>query len=119
MARIMDSDSVDLGSIPNGPTTFNKGICMEQTQSVEKPTKVTIIIDYKDRSKTVELNVVERVFIEPVYNNYDTEYDYDLVSAAPMRFYKGERIKDINVYIEGVGRDKDNNYLTIYTKVKD
>lgn len=117
MARIMDSDSVDLGSIPNGPTTFNKGICMEQTQSVEKPTKVTIIIDYKDRSKTVELNVVERVFIEPVYNNYDTAYG--LGWDAPMRFYKGERIKDINVCIEGVGRDKDNNYLTICTKVKD
>ena len=89
---------------------------MGQT-SVEKPTKVTIIIDYKDKSETIELNAAERVFIEPVYHNYDTAYD--LVSGAPMRFYKGERIKDINVYIEGVGRDKDNNYLTVNTKTKD
>ena len=89
---------------------------MDQT-SVEKPTQVTIIIDYKDRCETIELNVVERVFIEQVYNNYDTAYD--LVSDAPMRFYNGERIKDINVHIEGVGRDKDNNYLTVSTKTKD
>ena len=91
---------------------------MDQT-SVEKPTQVTIIIDYKDRCDTIELNAVERVVIEPVYNNYGTEYDYDLVSAAPMLFYNGERIKDINVYIEGVKRDKYDNYLTISTKTKD
>lgn len=36
-----------------------------------------------------------------------------------MLFYNGERIKDINVHIEGVGRDKDNNYLTVSTKTKD
>lgn len=89
---------------------------MDQT-SVEKPTQVTIIIDYKDRCETIELNAVERVFIEPVYKNYNTEYD--LVSGTPMFFYNGERIKDINVSIEGVGRDKDNNYLTISTKTKD
>lgn len=88
---------------------------MDQT-SVEKPTQVTIIVDYKDRCETIELNAVERVVIEPVYNNYSTEYG--LVSAAPMLFYNGG-IKDINVYIEGVGRDKDNNYLTISTKTKD
>ena len=89
---------------------------MDQT-SVEKPTQVTIIVDYKDRCETIELNAVERVFIEPVYHNYDTEYD--LVLGAPMLFYNGERIKDINVHIEGVGRDKDNNYLTVSTKTKD
>ena len=89
---------------------------MDQT-SVEKPTQVTIIVDYKDRCETIELNAAERVFIEPVYHNYNTAYD--LVSAAPMLFYNGERIKDINVYIEGVGRDKDNNYLTVSTKTKD
>ena len=91
---------------------------MDQT-SVEKPTQVTIIVDYKDRCETIELNAVEGVVIEPVYNNYSTEYD--LVSAAPipMLFYNGERVKDINVHIEGVGRDKDNNYLTISTKTKD
>ena len=44
---------------------------MDQT-SVEKPTQVTIIIDYKDKSETIELNAVERVFIEPVYHNYKT-----------------------------------------------
>ena len=66
---------------------------MDQT-SVEKPTQVTIIIDYKDRCETIELNAVERVFIESVYNNYNTEYD--LVSGVPMFFYNGERIKDIN-----------------------
>ena len=89
---------------------------MDQT-SVEKPTKVTIIVDYKDKSETIELNAVEMVFIEPVYHNYKTEYD--LVSGAPLLFYNGERIKDINVHIEGVGRDKDNNYLTVSTKTKD
>ena len=89
---------------------------MDQT-SVEKPTQVTIIVDYKDRCETVELNAVERVFIELVYNNYNTEYD--LVSGVPMFFYNGERIKDINVYIEGVKRDKYDNYLTISTKTKD
>ena len=89
---------------------------MDQT-SVEKPTQVTIIIDYKDKSETIELNAVERVFIESVYNNYNTEYD--LVSGVPMFFYNGERIKDINVYIEGVKRDKYDNYLTISTKTKD
>ena len=89
---------------------------MDQT-SVEKPTQVTIIIDYKDRCETIEFNAVERVFIEPVYNNYNTEYD--LVSGAPLLFYNGERIKDINVYIEGVKRDKYDNYLTISTKTKD
>ena len=36
-----------------------------------------------------------------------------------MLFYNGERIKDINVHIEGVKRDKDNNYLTVSTKTKD
>ena len=89
---------------------------MDQT-SVEKPTQVTIIIDYKDRCETIEFNAVERVFIEPVYNNYNTEYD--LVSGVPMFVYNGERIKDINVYIEGVKRDKYDNYLTISTKTKD
>ena len=89
---------------------------MDQT-SVEKPTQVTIIIDYKDRCDTIELNAVERVFIDSVYNNYNTEYD--LVSGVPMFFYNGERIKDINVYIEGVKRDKYDNYLTISTKTKD
>ena len=89
---------------------------MDQT-SVEKPTQVTIIIDYKDRCDTIELNAVERVFIESVYNNYNTEYD--LVSGVPMFFYNGERIKDINVYIDGVKRDKYDNYLTISTKTKD
>ena len=89
---------------------------MDQT-SVEKPTQVTIIIDYKDRCDTIELNAAERVFIESVYNNYNTEYD--LVSGVPMFFYNGERIKDINVYIEGVKRDKYDNYLTISTKTKD
>lgn len=89
---------------------------MDQT-SVEKPTQVTIIVDYKDRCETIELNAVERVFIEPVYRNYDIAYD--LVSGAPMLFYNGERIKDINVYIEGVKRDKYDNYLTISTKTKD
>ena len=89
---------------------------MDQT-SVEKPTKVTIIVDYKDKSETIEFNAVERVFIEPVYNNYNTEYD--LVSGVPMFVYNGERIKDINVYIEGVKRDKYDNYLTISTKTKD
>lgn len=89
---------------------------MDQT-SVEKPTQVTIIVDYKDRCETIELNAVERVFIEPVYRNYDTAYD--LVSGAPMLFYNGERIKDINVSIEGVKRDKYDNYLTISTKTKD
>ena len=89
---------------------------MDQT-SVEKPTQVTIIIDYKDRCDTIELNAVERVFIESVYNNYSTEYD--LVSGVPMFFYNGERIKGIDVHIEGVGRDKDNNYLTVSTKTKD
>ena len=89
---------------------------MDQT-SVEKPTQVTIIVDYKDRCETIELNAVERVFIEPVYHNYDPVYD--LVSGAPMLFYNGERIKGIDVHIEGVGRDKDNNYLTVSTKTKD
>ena len=89
---------------------------MDQT-SVEKPTQVTIIVDYKDRCETIELNAVESVFIEPVYNNYNTEYD--LVSGAPLLYYERERIKDIHVSIEGVGRDKDNNYLTVSTKTKD
>ena len=89
---------------------------MDQT-SVEKPTQVTIIIDYKDRCEIIEFNAVERVFIEPVYNNCNTEYD--LVSGVPMFVYNGERIKDINVYIEGVKRDKYDNYLTISTKTKD
>ena len=89
---------------------------MDQT-SVEKPTQVTIIIDYKDKSETIELNAVERVFIDPVYHNYKTEYD--LVSATPLLYYERKRIKDINVHIEGVGRDKDNNYLTVSTKTKD
>ena len=89
---------------------------MDQT-SVEKPTQVTIIVDYKDRCETIELNAVERIFIEPVYHNYKTAYD--LVSGAPLLYYERERIKDINVHIEGVGRDKDNNYLTVSTKTKD
>ena len=89
---------------------------MDQT-SVEKPTKVTIIIDYKDKSETIELNAAERVFIEPVYHNYSTAYG--LVSATHLPYCERERIKDINVHIEGVGRDKDNNYLTVSTKTKD
>ena len=89
---------------------------MDQT-SVEKPTQVTIIIDYKDRCDTIELNAVERVFIESVYNNYNTEYD--LVSATPLLYYERKRIKDINVHIEGVGRAPDNYSLTVSTKTKD
>lgn len=89
---------------------------MDQT-SVEKHAQVTIIIDYKDRCETIEFNAVERVFIEPVYHNYKTKYD--LISGPPLLFYNGKRIKDINVHIKGVGRDKYDNYLTISTKTKD
>ena len=64
---------------------------MDQT-SVEKPTQVTIIIDYKDRCDTVELNAVERVFIESVYNNYNTDMIWYRVSLCFSIMVNASRI---------------------------